>query len=107
MDTGENKEKNGEKEKKGEKVGKKEKEKEEVKEKVDLKEAARDSEREQSCTGDEVRDRSVSEITRKSFRESFFSSRCRDLLLTAIWGEKMLVEGSLLSQNLFAKVLKI
>ena len=42
-------------------MGKKEKEKEEVK--VDLKEAARDSEREQSCTGDEVRDRSVSEIT--------------------------------------------
>ena len=65
MDTGENKEKNGEKEKKGEKVGKKEKAKEEVKEKerVDLKEAARDSEREQSCTGDAVRDRSVSEIT--------------------------------------------
>ena len=28
------------------------------------------------------------------------------MLLTAIWGEKMLVEGSLLSQNLSAKVLK-
>ena len=28
------------------------------------------------------------------------------MLLTAIWGEKMLVEGTLLSQNLSAKVLK-
>ena len=97
----------GEKEKerkggKGEKVEKEEKEeKRKENEKVGSKEALRDSAREQSkdsCTGDEVRDRSVSTRKFQKYCPSIICSsslRCRDLLLTAIWGEKMLVEGSL------------
>ena len=104
----------GEKEKerkgeKGEKVEKEEREekrkekeeKEKGNEKVGSKEALRDSAREQSkdsCTGDEVRDRSVSTRKFQKYCPSIICSsslRCRDLLLTAIWGEKMLVEGSL------------
>ena len=91
------KERNGEKERKVEKEKKGKEEKERKKVKVDAKEAARDSAREQtkdSYTGDEVRDRWLSKKRRKKFTWKV-ATRCRDLLLTAIWGEEMLVDGGL------------
>ena len=102
METGERTEKGGEKskERNGEKERKVEKEKkgkEGKKVKVDAKEAARDSAREQtkdSYTGDEVRDRWLSKRGEKKFTWKV-ATRCRDLLLTAIWGEEMLVDGGL------------
>ena len=109
------KSKGGEKESKVDKERKGEEEKggKKVKGKLD----ARDSAREQSkdnFTGDEVRDRCFSSKKLKRFHmescfvpgvflqkakkispENLLPTRCRDLLLTAIWGEAMLVEGSL------------